>query len=442
MMDYQIVEKEHINEGRILTVQIPVEQLDKNALYTMEEDLPSFIIPFSYHNIDGEIEISYRMGSYMPMKYISGGKTVSEYCELFRKILQPLQSCDDWFMKPLNFVLDADRVYYHAASQSIAYLYIPTQEPCCSSNELVMMVKQLNKMFPADSADFRVKVLESFDDFRVRGFLGMLKNEVGVQEVEEVVQKKVPVTPNPPEVPKKKSENKPETPINPDPNLDNDDYDDDSYDDSDDLVIKIDPNKKDKRGIKKQGKKEEKKVKKEEKPKGGFFGGFRSKKEKNAKQEPVNRGFIKGAGGEEDTVVNHAVIEEAYTRDARTCIDQKTQLGNRSAGQPKLVYVGHQNMPGEIKIEATEDQVFKIGRFDISIGKKQCDFEFPQDTKAVSRRHAVIELKNGEYYIVDVGSSAGTKLDGEMLSVSRRYLLKEGMRVSFGTEGADYVFRK
>lgn len=86
------------------------------------------------------------------------------------------------------------------------------------------------------------------------------------------------------------------------------------------------------------------------------------------------------------------------------------------------------------------DSRFSIGRTDMNLGRKQCDFEFAQTTKAVSRRHAVIEQLPFGYYITDLDSRAGTFIDGAKIPAKQRYPFRHGTQVSFGTAGADYIF--
>lgn len=85
--------------------------------------------------------------------------------------------------------------------------------------------------------------------------------------------------------------------------------------------------------------------------------------------------------------------------------------------------------------------VFTIGRFDVSVGRKQSNFEFDPKTKAVSRRHAAIERDGeGGYVIVDLSSRAGTFVNGERLVANVPKKLENGDKVSFGTGGADYIW--
>lgn len=98
-------------------------------------------------------------------------------------------------------------------------------------------------------------------------------------------------------------------------------------------------------------------------------------------------------------------------------------------------------LPQIITVELGKGDVFTIGRFDVSLGRKQSSFEFDKKTKAVSRRHAMIERQmDGTYLISDCGSKAGTFVDGEKILPNVPYRIHCGTRISFGTAGADYIW--
>ena len=105
----------------------------------------------------------------------------------------------------------------------------------------------------------------------------------------------------------------------------------------------------------------------------------------------------------------------------------------------KLLLAGRQGLPDVIPVIFGR-RPFVIGRFDISVGRKQCDFEFKEDTKAVSRRHASIERTASGYAIVDLNSRAGTFVNGNRIIPGEQCPIRNGDRVSFGNLGADYVF--
>ena len=53
--------------------------------------------------------------------------------------------------------------------------------------------------------------------------------------------------------------------------------------------------------------------------------------------------------------------------------DGVTQLGNH---ETQLRYIGNLNHPVVIPIHFPASGLFRIGRYDVSTGKRQCDFEF------------------------------------------------------------------
>ena len=106
---------------------------------------------------------------------------------------------------------------------------------------------------------------------------------------------------------------------------------------------------------------------------------------------------------------------------------------------PKLRLVGLPGLPEVIPL-ACGCEKFIIGRFDVIVGHKQCEFEFGKTTKAVSRRHAAIERTADGYAIVDLGSRVGTFVNGTKITPGDPFPIRQGDRVSFGNAGADYVF--
>ncbi len=120
--------------------------------------------------------------------------------------------------------------------------------------------------------------------------------------------------------------------------------------------------------------------------------------------------------------------------------DGSTQLDGDDDNGTKLRYVGMGNYPRTIEVRIEVGQNFSIGRFDVSVGRKQSSFEFDKKTKAVSRRHAVIERNANGYVIVDLSSSAGTFVNGEKIVSNVAMPLHNGTRVSFGYAGADYIW--
>jgi len=119
--------------------------------------------------------------------------------------------------------------------------------------------------------------------------------------------------------------------------------------------------------------------------------------------------------------------------------DGATQIDLReTAGGPRLRYVGNGAHPGLIQVPVAPGGMFTIGRFDPAAGPGQSSFEFSRDTKAVSRRHAVIERNAEGFILVDLNSSAGTFINGQKIPPNTPCRLEKGSRISFGYSGADY----
>ena len=73
------------------------------------------------------------------------------------------------------------------------------------------------------------------------------------------------------------------------------------------------------------------------------------------------------------------------------------------------------------------------------VGRDLKDVDLCLDSQAISRRHARILLKEGHYFLEDLGSSNGTSLDGIRLSRKREYLLPDKCRIAFA--GEHFYFR-
>ncbi|MCL2539325.1 MAG: FHA domain-containing protein, partial [Oscillospiraceae bacterium] len=108
----------------------------------------------------------------------------------------------------------------------------------------------------------------------------------------------------------------------------------------------------------------------------------------------------------------------------------------------KFRFIGNGALPRIIEIPIAVGSIFSIGRLDASVGAGQSNFEFPRDTKAVSRRHAVVERTADGFILVDLNSSAGTFVNGQRIPPNTPYMLVKGCRVSFGYSGADYCWEE
>jgi hypothetical protein len=173
---YEIQTKSEFSTGTSLIVRIPKNDLDKNALHTIMESRPEFILPFHYRNVDDEIELVYQIGLLSKLQYFTGSRNPKEYAELWIGILSPLLDCGDWFMKPYSFVLDATYLYYDKLKRIVGYVYIPSLRECSNHDALREMAVELSNLISITDSALENKVLRALmKDFNPAGFLKMIK---------------------------------------------------------------------------------------------------------------------------------------------------------------------------------------------------------------------------------------------------------------------------
>lgn len=70
---------------------------------------------------------------------------------------------------------------------------------------------------------------------------------------------------------------------------------------------------------------------------------------------------------------------------------------------------------------------------EVTIGKRQCEIEIA-DNPAVSKHHAMIQKKEGKYYLVDLNSTNGTKVNGKKLNADIPEFLQDETQIEFANE--------
>jgi len=184
-MRYEINAKNDLLTGATLIVEIPEEEIDKKALYTILADRPDFVLPFHYRTIDGKIEITYHIGQSNKLEHLAGSRSPKEYALLWSGLMNPLLCCEDWFMKPYSFVLAAQFLYYDKKNKTLSYVYIPTINDCSNQSDLIGMAAEVSKMFSVPDAALENKVLKTImQDFDPQSFKEMLDAYATAEETE------------------------------------------------------------------------------------------------------------------------------------------------------------------------------------------------------------------------------------------------------------------
>ncbi|AZN39945.1 FHA domain-containing protein [Paenibacillus albus] len=444
-MSYQIQSKSDLSTGASLIVRIPESELDKKALYTIMADTPDFVLPFHFKNVDGEVEFTYIIGARNKLQYAYGTRNSKEYAALWSSVLSPLLECSDWFMNPTSFVLNTDYLYYDKASGTISYVYIPSIRECSDNDTLNQMATELAQKCPTDNSELEIKALRAImQGFNPKRFLQMLKTYQKPQLSENAASLDRNVQSHEDRLPKESVPFNPQLQPQPQPQPQQEPQPISGS--ADDIVINL------------NGAKD-----KEKKRGSGLFGGITGKKQaaEQASEPPKMKGsglfgkkkaapqpmFMGAAADQQPTPAQRHQAAPPVIQHFDDVGDEMTQLEGDGLTQlaeanVKFRFVGHASLPPEIIISGSIDSPFVIGRFDISVGRKQADFEFDKSTKSISRRHAAVERSAIGYSIVDLSSSAGTFVNGQRLTPNVPHELTFGSRVSFGTSGADYVFER
>ena len=490
-MKYEIQEEYDLEKGLMFRVMFPEEEIDKKALYTVQNDMPDFLIPFKCRIIDGMMQCTYFVGNDTKLQNRMGECEKSEYISCWKRVLSPLLICKDWFLTAYSFVFDISYLYTDKNETYVRYLYIPSKKAASDFSQLSSMVADIARENTVADTVMENAVLRTImQGFSPKEFLSLIErfdsqpestslkkdnadvasvaenhvsqrqpegkkvSEKAPEKIAKVSEKSMPKSffkSQPTLEPQKNvQQSVPEpqrTPVQPNP--------------FDEIQIHFsDEDEVEKKGGFSFGKKAvreaqpEKPVKtKTEKEKGGFFSRFGIGKKKSS----IDNSMAENKNARGDSIRREEMDEQIYEMRRRTDedeVDSETIIGPGQNNQPSLTYIGNlPNMPARIEVSIGPDlnegsnergsvKRFTIGRFDVNVGRRQSDFEFAENTRGVSRHHAIIERRGRTYSITDLNSSAGTVVNGIILRANQTAELTNNCHVSFGYDGADYVWRE
>jgi len=405
------------------------------------------------------VELTYKIGTHSKFQYFSGEYSPKEYTQIWQSLLTPLLDCGDWFMNPCSFVLDAEHLYFDKNGKNIIYVYVPTIRGWSGYDAFNVMITEISKMISVSDSVLENKVLRAvIDNINPTEFIKMLKDHLS--ENENAAQAGIAEAPAHTAMPEtsdaaaNKNVND-ETGINLLAASKGCDSDEDkpsmqsAQTEEEDIFIDILPNREmaeqkpeketgryrmfSSRSRRKKAKQDEKSLKDNSKP-------IKRTRKSKPPQEMETMQQL-DAAQQPDIKMQSAnePIVEPYAVQQSDIIDI-TQITSIALSGPGFRYIGNSHLPQAIEIAIAEGEMFSIGRFDANVGKQQSSFEFDKRTRAVSRRHAVIERDIAGYKIVDLSSSAGTFVNNQKLPPNTPHGLETGFRVSFGNSGADYVW--
>ena len=113
----------------------------------------------------------------------------------------------------------------------------------------------------------------------------------------------------------------------------------------------------------------------------------------------------------------------------------------RYANEGTMVLSNNFDMPKAKLIRLRDQKEILITKPDFTIGKAYGNVDyFIEDNPAISRKHAVIALNEGKFYVMDTNSTNHTFVEGQQIPPETPTLLTDGMKVRFADEV--YQFRE
>ena len=435
--------------------------LDIPAFETIRGDRPPFLCPFSVSGLNGETVLKYDFGNRVSLAYLSGTFALSEFTRLLHKLVDPLLDGEDWFLDYRYFCFDPQYIYLDRSAMDIRYLYFPVQGSCASDEDIKeLFAGLLERCQIPDGSQLTAALYKCLmrRDFSLCEFRLALEQD-GVpappQQPPQNSQTPPPVQKKPVQPPVQPPVQQPEPPVKqPAPGGWNfapavppqkSEKSDKSKKKSEALDLGLSSDSDDDLEAILSGGRHAKDASRKKEEKTPLFGKLFGSKPKQVPPVPERREFLGGAAagaGAPSQTPAPAPAPMPPADDGNTVIDD----GSRPESGAFLRYVGNFRNPQtgscppaliDIRIH---DGAFSIGRFDVSKGYQQSDFEFAADINTVSRFHARIEERNGAYVLIHLGSQAGTYVNGQPLAANVPVPLKNGDRVSFSAKGVDYLF--
>lgn len=133
-----------------------------------------------------------------------------------------------------------------------------------------------------------------------------------------------------------------------------------------------------------------------------------------------------GRGGLSSLI--HSLGRALLSPGGRDAVHERTRELDLASGSYKIAQLS-EGLPGTPEEECGQRAYILTQEF--FIGRDRGEADLCIDSSGVSRLHARILLKSGSFFIEDLGSSNGTRVDGVRLNRHREYLLPDKCRIAF-----------
>lgn len=137
------------------------------------------------------------------------------------------------------------------------------------------------------------------------------------------------------------------------------------------------------------------------------------------------------------------IANPAWEEPSKKEVTDSTHVGSRSAKKEVTEETGSFQPGGlpslptnqRLSLAITEGpdaaRVFRVEKPRVTIGRKDADIEI--DDRESSRNHAALEVRDGHFFIEDLGSSNGTYVDGRRIEGETEIFDKSEFRVGATT---------
>lgn len=418
------------NKNYASIVVSPSEHLDKTAIKVIRQDCPPFLMPMRLVSVNNEIQIRYELSGGIRMAYMPMQMNKRELNQFLYQMLIPFDNCTDWFLDYHNIYFDSNYIMVDQDNFKIKYIYLPYEK-------LVQTEEQIMRFFGdfvmnvelQDEPAYIATLLRCImgKDASVSALLGLLTETM--TETTKDFQTKSQM-----QIIEKKSGN-----INASISkelLENKVVQKQPIQEKEIVSVEREFGKKDlassiEMGLFGEDGSKNKKEKKDKKPKdffGKLFGGDKKNKKDQLKVDAVvekkenNKQEIK-------EYQEYAVekLQPDYDIEAKTEF-MEAEESDKDALCLKLESSVVDNIPKSIELNMSKGYAV-VGRYDKS-GKLSADFNFDMSLTFIGRRHVRFEKTENDVYVIDLESKNHTYLNGEELLPNRRYLLKQGDRVT------------
>lgn len=435
-------------EANYLNIQIEdTTKLDEIAIKVVNEDCPEFLIPFKIININDSVTLKYKLINTIALEYANMTLPKSAFVELYLNLLTPFVKGKDWFLDYHNICIDPQYIFLDKHSNKAFFVYVPDSTYQNSNETIIEFFKKIfNSITITDDQHFQIILYRYFSGGQVTlaGLYKIFMDErsngksVKKENAKSVVKEEIKSEPR-----RAAQEIKnPEAVVNSDKKAgffdgfgkskkNSDAPEDMSWSQSmdDDVMNAMFGNN--------NKKKKQDKVSEESKEKGkntgNFLDGlFGSKKKEMNTPGKTDNSVIAQKSPKPELDLMSPDITEADGFDGGQA-SEETEIFTESSNSNitaflELIESALPGAPEQISLGFAEPTI-TIGRY--STDELKPDIAFPADFKRIGRRHALFKRQGNELYVVDLGSSNHTLLNGRILVPNQPYRLQDGMELTF-----------